>query len=91
MSGGLKLNEVFDNQPSPDPVETRFYIGVSDLGRMGTKVGPGPASKFKLGPREPMPLDNGVLLYPVDEATHDEFMRTDGDDFDDLLDEDEDL
>lgn len=58
-----------------DEVETRWYIGMSPMGRVGIVVGPG---RFGSLPTDPMPAD-GTWMYPVSQAVHDAFMTEDDD------------
>ncbi|MEK6443577.1 hypothetical protein [Pseudonocardia sp. T1-2H] len=54
-------------------LETRWYIAVIGGLRFAAKVGPDPVERFHLGPLDPMPLDDGVLAYPVSQEIHDEW------------------
>jgi hypothetical protein len=47
-------------------LETRHYIGLTPLGRLHVTFGPDHPAKFaKVPPHEPLPLNAGVVVYPV--------------------------
>jgi hypothetical protein len=63
-------------------LETRHYIGVTELGRLHMTLGPDEPSKFRTPPTEPLTLENGEVLYPVSAEVAAEW------DLDDLDDQD---
>lgn len=55
--------------------ETRYYIGLAELGRMSMKLGPAEFAE----PIRPITLENGVEMFPVSREVHDEYLGDDDD------------
>ena len=60
-------------------LETRHYIGVTEMGRMHVTFGPDTPDKFKTPPHQPLTMKNGAVLFPVSAEVAEEWDYDDED------------